>query len=49
MVMRVMPVSVSPFNSAAWMGEGPRYFGSNEAWTLMQVNPSVMLAGKIMP
>ncbi len=49
--MAVTPVTASPFSSAAWMGEAPRYFGSREAWTLMQPKRGISSTafGRILP
>ena len=33
----VIPVLVSPFIIAWWIGAPPRYFGSNDAWTNEEV------------
>ena len=45
------PVSVSLLTMADSIGEGPRYFGSREGWTLIipGVNKSIIDWGMIFP
>jgi len=34
----VIPVVLSPFKTAHWIGAAPLYLGSNEPWTFIQPN-----------
>ena len=47
----VMPVSVSPRMIAHWIGAAPRYFGSSEAWMLIEprAGTSSTALGRIWP
>ena len=47
----VMPVSVSPRTMAHWIGAAPRYFGSSEAWMLIEprAGASSTVWGRIWP
>jgi hypothetical protein len=47
----VMPVTRSPRMIAHWMGAAPRYFGSSEAWMLIdpRTGASSTACGRIWP
>ena len=51
MRMVVTPVIDSPLAMAHWMGAAPRYFGSNEACTLMMPRRGISMidCGMIWP
>ena len=47
----VIPVVLSPFKTAHWIGAAPLYLGSNEPWTFIQPNLGIsnISFGKIFP